>query len=221
MIAHIRAAWEALPDIGICVVAVYRLSVGRGRYLGRHGTSRDGFEAEYQEDRILTVDGDLITGFEMFDEEAVDAALARFDELSRATRQLENAASRVDDRFEIAFAARDFEAMAELIADDIAQLMIVVARSTPDFDAGEHVEIANMRAMIDLGVREVTSSVIAARGDRLALSRNRFTGRDHRPEAFRSEVLCIIEIDTDERIAARVSFGDDNSEAAFAELDAR
>ena len=221
MFAHVRAAWEALPDWHIRVVAVYRLTaLGAVATWAATGTSRDGFEAENQGTAVLTVDGDLITGFEMFDAEAVDAALARFDELSRSTRQLENAASRVDDRFEIAFAARDFEAMAELIADDIA----VDDRRRPvnaGLRRGRHVEIANMRAMIDLGVREVTSSVIAARGDRLALSRNRFMGRDHRPEAFRSEVLCIIEIDTDERIAARISFGDDDSEAAFAELDAR
>ena len=70
-------------------------------------------------------------------------------------------------------------------------------------------------------LREVTSTVIAARGERLALSRNRFTGETTRPEAFRTEVLGIVEIDTDERIAARVCSTTTTVEAAFAELDAR
>ena len=48
-------------------------------------------------DRILTVEGDRITGCEIFDEADLDAALARFDELQPQTPRLENAASQVDD----------------------------------------------------------------------------------------------------------------------------
>ena len=55
----------------------------------------------------------------MFDEADLDAALARFDELSRPAPRLENAASRVYERFMAHFAARDWDAMAEMLADDI------------------------------------------------------------------------------------------------------
>ncbi len=48
---------------------------------------------------MLTFDGDLISRCEMFDEADLDAALARFDELSRPARRLENAASQVSERF--------------------------------------------------------------------------------------------------------------------------
>ena len=48
---------------------------------------------------LLTVDGDLINRCEIFDEADLDAALARFDELSRPAPRLENAASRVYERF--------------------------------------------------------------------------------------------------------------------------
>ncbi len=44
---------------------------------------------------LLTVEGDLINRCELFDEADLDAALARFDELSRPAPQLENAASQV------------------------------------------------------------------------------------------------------------------------------
>ena len=51
----------------------------------------------------------------MFDEADLDAALARFDELSRPPPRLENAASRVDKRFQAYFGARDWDAMAEML----------------------------------------------------------------------------------------------------------
>ena len=63
------------------------------------GTSQQGFEAEWREINMSTVEGDLINRCEIFDEADIDAALARFDELSRPARRLENAATRVYERF--------------------------------------------------------------------------------------------------------------------------
>ena len=74
---------------------------------------------------LLTVEGDLISRCELFDEADLDAALARFDELSRPAPRLENAASRVDERFQAYFAARDWDAMAEMLADDISATIAV------------------------------------------------------------------------------------------------
>ena len=65
------------------------------------------------------------------------------------------------------------------------------------------------------------STVVATRGERLALSRTRAAGRDERSAAFHTEALNIIEIDADNRIAAYVAFDVDDIDAAFAELDAR
>ena len=65
-----------------------------------HGTSQEGFDAEWRVINLSTVDGDLINRCEMFDEADLDAALARFDELSRPAPRLENAASRVTERFQ-------------------------------------------------------------------------------------------------------------------------
>ena len=67
----------------------------------------------------------------------------------------------------------------------------------------------------------MTSTDIATRGDRLLLFRVGFLDRDQRPDAFRTEVLCILEIDAEERIVASVSFDLDDIDAAFEELDAR
>ena len=63
---------------------------------------------------VLTVKGDLISRCEIFDEADLDAALARFDELSRPAPQLENAAAGYTGASTACFAARDWDAMAEI-----------------------------------------------------------------------------------------------------------
>ena len=110
--------------------------------------------------------------------------------------------------------------MAEILADDISiddRRRVVGAGVRHGRDA----EIADVRAVADVGITNMTSTVIATRGQRLALSRDRFSGRDQRPEAFYAEVLGIVEINADDRIAARVAFDPDDIDAAFEELDAR
>jgi hypothetical protein len=77
-----------------------------------------------------------------------------------------------------------------------------------------------MRVVANLWTTIVTN-VIAIRGERLFLTRARFSGRDEGPEAFLTEALFIVEISADERILAFVSFDADDIDAAFKELDAR
>ena len=94
LIAYIRAAWDLTPDISIYVEAVHRLNdLGAVVTHAAHGTSQEGFDAEWRGVSVLTVEGDLINRCEMFDEADLDAALARFDQLSRPAPRLENAAS--------------------------------------------------------------------------------------------------------------------------------
>ena len=185
-----------------------------------HGTSQEGFDAEWRTVNFLTVEGDLINRCEVFDEADLDAALARFDELSRPAPQLENAASRADGRFKNYFAARDWDAMAAILADDFSiddrrRVVNIGIRN------GRDVEIANMRAAAEIGTKAFTFVVIATRGKRLALSRIRAFGRDQGPEAFHTDALGVVEINADNRITARVAFDLDDIDAAFEELDAR
>ena len=219
--AYIGATWDLAPDVSAYAEAVHRLSnLGAVFAHAVRGTSQDGFDAEWREICVATVEGDLINRIEMFDEEDIDAALAKFDELSRPAQQLENTASRMYDRFNAYLTVRDWDAMGEMVADDVFsddRRRVVNA----GLRRGRDVEIANMRAMADLGVREVTSSVIATRGERLALTRARVSGGDQQPEALSLEMLSLVEIDTDNRIAAGVLFDLDDIDAAFEELDAR
>ena len=221
MIQYIRATFDVAPDVNIRIMYVHRLSsLGVVVTHAAYGTSQEGFGAEWREIALLTVDGDLVNRCEMFDETDVDAAVARFEELGRPAPRLQNAASQVNDRFDACFAARDWGAMAELLTDDTStddRRRVVNA----GIRQGRDVEIASMRSVADIGVTNATSVVIAVRGRRLALSRTRFSGRDQGPEAFVAEMIDIVEIDADERIAARVAFDPDDIDAAFEELDAR
>ena len=59
--------------------------------------------------------------------------------------------------------------------------------------------IADMRAIADLRNSNLTSTVLATRGERLRPERVRFSDHDQMPEAFRTEVLSVSEINADER----------------------
>ena len=221
MKAFLRTALDLTPEFTSYVETVHRLSdLGAVVTQVVHGKSQDGFEAEWRVIDVFTVEGELLSRCEAFDEVDLDVALARLDELSRQAPRLENDASRVDDRFKNYFAARDWDAMTEILAeefsiDDRRRVVNIGIRNGPD------VEIANMRAAAEVGAKAMTFVVIATRGKRLALSRIRAWGPDQRPEAFHTDALGIVEINADNRIAARVAFDLDDIDAAFEELDAR
>ncbi len=221
LIAYLRSGLDLDQDINTYIEAVHRLTdIGAVTTYAAHEASREGFDAEWRGVALLTVEGDLVSRCEVFDETDLDAALARFDELQPQTRRLENAASRVAERLNAHFAARDWDAMAEIMAEDAFDddRRRVVNSGVRH---GRDVVIANVRAVADVGITDVTSKVMATRGGRLALSRDRFSVRDQPPEAFLAEVVSIVEIDADERIVARVAFDPDEIGAAIAELDAR
>jgi hypothetical protein len=226
ILANVHATWDLASDIRRYAVAVHRLNdLGAVVSHAANWTTQQGFDAEWRIVILSTVEGDLVNRCEIFDESDIDVALARFDELTRPvplphTPRLESAVSRVCDRFISQYAARDWDAICEMLADDYYsddRRRVVGAGVRRGRDA----EIINMRAIADLWITNMTSSVIATRGERLILTRARYSGHDQRPEAFNTEVLGIVEIDDHERIVARVGFDPDDIAAAFTELDAR
>ena len=218
--AYLDASWDLTPDLQVYVESVHRLSaLGAVVTHASHGTSHDDFDAEWRQITLLTVEGDLGNRCEIFDEANLDIALNRFEELHPPTRRLENTASRMHDRFNAYLAVRDWDAMAEMVADDICHddRRRVVSGG---FQRGRDAHTANLRAIVDVGVKNFESLVIATRGERLVLTRTRVSG-DERPEAFGLEFLSIIEIGTENRIAGGILFDLDDIDAALAELDAR
>ncbi len=74
---------DQVPDISIYMEVVHRVSdLGAVVTHTARGISDEDFGAEWRMIVLYTVDGELISRCEMFDEADLDAALARFGELS-------------------------------------------------------------------------------------------------------------------------------------------
>jgi hypothetical protein len=218
LLEYLRAGWDLHKDINYYIEAVHRLSdVGTIVTHAVHGRSQEGFAAEWRMIEILTVEGDRINRCELFDEEDLDAALARFDELHTQAREPKNAATQVTERFLAQFAARDWDAMPEMMADNFSSddRRRVVGAGVRQ---GRNAQITDMRAIADLGITYSTTTHVATRGERLALSRTRMSARD---QPFYGEMLDVLEVNADAQIVEYVVFDPNELDAAIAELDAR
>lgn len=221
MSAYLLAAWDDSPGTRIRIEAVHRLcELGAVVTHSARGTSRDGFEGEWRDINLMLMDGELVCRSELFNENDLDAALARFDSLTRPATHLENAASRAYQRFTTCYLAGDGEALSSTMADDFVtddgRRLLGWGRQV-----GREAGVDHARVTADIGVTNAASTVIATRGRRLALMRARLRGPDERPDAFHSEVLHMVEIDAREQITAFLAFDLDDVAAAYEELDAR
>lgn len=217
---YTRLAWNQMPDISFRIAAVHQLN-GLGAVVTHvlHGTSQEGFEAEWSEIHLLTLDGELFNRSEMFDGSDLDTALARFDELDPQVTQPGNAASRMYERLQDCLADRDLDAIAAMLADNFYaddRRHVVSAAVRHGRDAA----LEDARAVTDLGARHIAATVVATRGEHFALRRSRYAVGD-RAEAFQVDLLEVIALDTNGHIAALVTFDPDDVNSAFAELDAR
>jgi hypothetical protein len=87
---------DLTPQAAAHVESVHRLSnLGAVVTQAGHGISQEGLDAEWRMVAVFTVDGEMISRCELYDEADLDAALARFDELDRLAPRLENAASQL------------------------------------------------------------------------------------------------------------------------------
>ena len=86
---------------------------------------------------------------------------------------------------------------------------------------GRDAVIESFRAATDLGLRGATPIAIATRGERLVLTRVKYSLSDQDPNAFHVDLLFVVEIDAEDRIATFVAFDVGDIDAAFAELDAQ
>ena len=169
----------------------------------------------------MTVEGDLVSRAELFDEADLDAAIAKFEQLSRPAPRLENAASQIGERFVAYFAAGDWDAMATILADDFSnddRRRVVGAGVTHGRDA----QMANMRTIAEIfGSTNVTTNSRRSAGEprtraSYLLGSRRRTRRISRRDATASSRSTL-----DEQIASVILFDLDDFEAAIAELDAR
>lgn len=214
-------AWQQVPDISYRIDSVHLLTeAGAVITQALRGTSRDGFEAEWREIHLMTLDGGRFSRSEMFDEDDVEDALTRFAELPSRAVSLGNTASRVHDRFFESFGARDWAAMSGMCADGVVSDDRRTVIGTGVLH-GREANIGNMRAIAEFGVTLSSSSVVALRGRRLALIVDSFESDGEEPDPFDAIMLTVVEVDVAERITAFVTFDADDFDAAVAELDTR
>ena len=138
---------------------------------------------------------------EVYEEDDLDAALARFEELRPQAPRPENTAGRRLERDQACFSAPDWTAMAELLADHIGlddRRRVVNA----GVRRGRDVHIADMRAAIEVGADTISLGVIATRGEHLALAHVRAFNRGDPPGEVGAEWCGIAEIDANDRIVA-------------------
>lgn len=219
-IAYLHASWDVAHDFVLRIEAVHRLD-DRGAVFSRSSTavSEEGFTAQWRAVDVVTVDGELITRGEIFDETDLDAALDCFEALGVPAVPLENAASRVCDGYRGAFAARDWPGVAGLLAENLHnedRREVVNA----GIRHGAASALQDLRTAADLGITSLEVVEIANRGERLALSRGRTPYRE-RSGGFVVETLQIAQIDAGQRVSAIVLFDPEDMDAALAELDAR
>ena len=94
--AAMRSLKELTPDLNVRAEAVHRLDTfGAVVTNASSGTTEAGFGAEWRMIQVILVDGDRVVRCEIFDEADINAALARFDELTQSAPQFENVAEKV------------------------------------------------------------------------------------------------------------------------------
>jgi hypothetical protein len=197
-----------LSDIGAVVTAAV------------YGNSQEGFNAEWRMIDLFTVEGDLISRCEIFDEADLDVALARFDELEQQTPSFENAATRIWARAADAFNGRDVDSFLALMTAD-GQFE----------DRRKGLRAVHKGAARRKAVRAVFEEApaswrmhaepIAIRGSRLELTRECYRDTDEADRPIAVELLHVVELDDADLMRDIVSFDPDDLDDAFAELTAR
>ncbi len=166
----------------------------------------------------------------LFDTNDVDVASRELDErfLEKHDKstpdkstpdELRNATSNVFTRVLNAFEARDWDALGDLYADDfhVESRRVGLGHEA----SGREGSLEGWIAAADVGATRADATVVATRGDHLALTQVRFRDDDQSPQAFTTDVLFLNELDAEGRIVKALLFDADDWDSAFAELDER
>jgi hypothetical protein len=221
LFAAVRASWDVTPDIRYRVESVHRMSnLAAVVTHTSKGTAQEGFDAEWRVINVLAIDGDLLSGAEVFDETDLDAAIARFDELTPSAPRLENVATQTWTLLADTFNRRDVDKFLALSTAD---------GRFEDRRKGLRVvlEGPGRRKAVHAVFEEAPSSwrmevePVALRGSRLSLTRECYRDTDDADRPIAVELLNVTEVSAGNLVRDIVAFDPDDIEAAFEELDAR
>jgi hypothetical protein len=179
-------------------------------------TSGDAAEVMYH--NVLHRGPDGIDRVDSFAAHDLDSALETARSLRSGPGELSNRCTEIYARYWGLFAKRDWEAMRQLLTEDaVYHDRRPVVRTLA---VGSAIE-AQVRQIAANGVERIAISVLATRGDRLALMKVHAESSDPTAEQFADESLTIIEITDSGRLLAGIGFAVEDLDSAVAELDRR
>jgi hypothetical protein len=169
---------------------------------------------------IFAVEHGRLSRCEVFDEADLDAALARFDELSRPTLSFGNAATRTWARVAHAFNLRDVDGLLALASAD--HRYEDRRKGLRDVVEGPGRRKA-LNAMFEAAPLSWRMEVepIAVRGSRLSLTRARYRDIDDADRPIAVELLHVMQLGDDDLMQETVIFDPEDINDACAELTGR
>ncbi len=206
-----------VPDFSLHTTSTVRMANEAAVLnLSTRGTSRDGGAVDLSFIIVAAMSGGRCSRIEYFPPEASAAAVARFEQI-RATTPWETEALRWQRRFFAALRPFDPELVSGVLADDpqLKDHRRGLSNSAEGRDG--FIEVA--RAMVEIGAVTATWSVVATRGDRLALTHTTFL----RPSGVGWEVhvFYVIEVDDDGRLRSLSCYDFEDRRRAISDLDER
>jgi hypothetical protein len=186
------------------------------------GTTMDGSDVEITYQMLIERRGELIVRMEAWALEDRGAALVRFDSLRNemlpGRSPLENMAASAVQRTLTLIDRRDFEGHAALTAPDYRG--IDHRRGLRSEYIGRDQRMKQAKAIASVGFSAGDATVLATRGDHLALVRLKYRSSDSGAD-YDIELLSITEVDDEGRVVFTSRRDPDDIDAAFDELDER
>jgi hypothetical protein len=170
---------------------------------------------------VSTHDGERLLSHDVYGEDQVAEAWARFEEQSReapAPPCIENAATRALRRGLDAWLARDWDRLEALSAAGFRSIDRRRLVRLPELDRDGYAAANRQLVGMTTGF---STELIATRGERLAMMRIVWQGADWSIGPSELESLAVVEVDGHGDVVAIVEFAPEDLDAAYAELDER
>jgi ketosteroid isomerase-like protein len=214
LLARMRTMREVIDDVWMLTEAIHRLTdhgmVSSNRVQGSTG-------CEWELALLEQCDGEgLITRLDFYEVEDLDAALARFGELTTepaASEMPKTLAERSEVELFAAINRRDYDTLAAMLTPDFT---IETRRllGTPPMEAGGWIEMVKEINELTEGVRW-SSEAVATRGDRHLLNKTVWGG----DSGYLNERIGVVEYDETGRAARVVTFDPEQLYDAIDQLD--
>src|SRR5262249_45280638 len=174
VVTYVRGLLELRPDTRFRTEHVLALEDRRSLMVSRwvRNESEGAFEIPFVAVGVVNPDG-RTQRVHIYALEQLDAARACYEKLAPTAPSpgVENAAARSVDRFSNAWAARDWEGIAALFAPGFRA---IDHRSYAHLDLDRDQHLASLRFRFEMRSSRTTAALLATRGHRLGLVRQRF-----------------------------------------------